>query len=413
MTARNSRPPRIWVCTVAANDRNAGKLLSWIAGIARHATQRRRGYQGLWNANSREYILAQTALTLKQYKRARPILIDFGLAEFLDGGFAGKRVILTRPTRTFMRILEGAIARSRAREMIAERVQPRDRSGDQPGDQSNTLCSRCTPAPPLSAPGGEGNRGGGREGRNGTDRQPASGPLAALAPSPTPDRLAAGGAAAPPTLPSARTPANGAAAQGSHDPAVRPGISVRANSADRYLRRRDAQRAADAALVEQVRAVQDNPDLAPQAIRGALLRLLPELLPAAPKVVHPSKLPGGDCWHLHSPENIVMQYTRYTNCHANAASAHGVRRSASRFVPMPPLADEDLTPAARAARAFFRILDRHQLAGPEARAAAQEDRARVAELRGQGLDAPAIATSLGLTEEQAALDEIRQAYGAP
>jgi hypothetical protein len=80
---------------------------------------------------------------------------------------------------------------------------------------------------------------------------------------------------------------------------------------------------------------------------------------------------------------------------------------------MPPLADEDLTPAARAARAFFRILDRHQLAGPEARAAAQEDRARVAELRGQGLDAPAIATSLGLSEEQAALDEIRQAYGAP
>jgi hypothetical protein len=68
MSAPNRRPPRIWVCTVAANDRNAGKLLSWIAGIARHATQRRRGHQGLWNANSREYILTQTGLSLKQYR---------------------------------------------------------------------------------------------------------------------------------------------------------------------------------------------------------------------------------------------------------------------------------------------------------------------------------------------------------
>jgi hypothetical protein len=96
MSART--PPRIWVCTVAANDRNAGKLLSWIVGIARHATQRRRSHQGLWNANSREYILAQAGLTLKQYRRARTLLIELGLAEFLDGGFPGKRTILTRPT---------------------------------------------------------------------------------------------------------------------------------------------------------------------------------------------------------------------------------------------------------------------------------------------------------------------------
>jgi hypothetical protein len=358
MSAPNRRPPRIWVCTVAANDRNAGKLLSWIAGIARHATQRRRGHQGLWNANSREYILTQTGLSLKQYRRARPILIELGLAEFLDGGFAGKRTILTRPTPLLTSILAGAVSYRRTREIIAERAQLGAQPWAQPGAQSNTLSPSAPlvpPAPLLSAA----RSGGCNEGRGGQEQGRA------IAQPPTPagtspgntlaDRARRIASARRPHAPQSREdtqhpapssevaapPASsGVAAQlplpsGETVPAPPASVSVRT----RIMSRRDfggspgprgpanvlvtrhsrnpaeivhsheACHAEDAALVAAVRAVKARGLSGPE-LRAALLELLPVLERIGHGIVHPSEL-HGDRWQGFSAELLVRRYAEY------------------------------------------------------------------------------------------------------
>ena len=342
--ARTGRPPRIWVCTVFANDRSAGKLLSWIAGIAKHATQRRRGHQGLWNANSRAYILAQTGLTLNQYWRARDILIECDGAEFLDGGFAGKRSILTRPTPTLMRILDGAVSRCRAREMIAQTMRSPMQPSMRPPMRSNTLCSPCTPAPQHSA------GVGGTKGREGQPTRDAAAPPA-------------------PASPPAR-----------QDSTVRP------------LIRRTAARAADAGLVARVQDVLDRyPGKPSPGRRTALLAALPERHDV-PGIRAPSQM-YGEAWQGLSAEVLAHLHAKHLAYAERSARKRGIGRPSGTLRHV--FTDADLTPETRAATAAVRNTPPAQT-WEEIEA---DERARVVALREQGLADPAeIATRLGMSE---------------
>jgi hypothetical protein len=433
MSAPN-RPPRIWVCTVAANDRIAGKLLSWIVGIARHATQRRRGHQGLWNANSRAYILAQTGLSLRQYWRARDILIELDWAEFLDGGFAGKRTILTRPSLMFMRILEGAVTRSRAREIIAETLRSPLRSPLQPPLRSNTLRSPRTPAPLLSAARSR----GGNEGRGGQEQD------CAIAPPPTPagaspgntlaDRARRIASARRPHTPHSRedtqhpAPSSGVAAppassgvaaepplpSGETVPAPPASVSVRTRIMSRrdfggqpgpggpanvlvsrhprnppeIVHSREACQAQDAALVAAVTAVKGR-GLSGSELRAALLELLPVLEHLGHDLRHPAEL-HGDRWQGFSAELLVRRYAEYLSM----IDRVWYKNDQMRILQLG---------GARAVAAAIRGGARRNAAQERDRgllaweAEQVERRARVVALHGQGVTSPdEIATRLGM-----------------
>jgi hypothetical protein len=91
-----NRPSRKYLCMMLTNDRTAGRLLDFIVGWHKHAKLHRKGKDGRWSAFSRAALLAGSESTLKQYRRARPLLE--GYAHLEGGGHRGKRVLFAQPT---------------------------------------------------------------------------------------------------------------------------------------------------------------------------------------------------------------------------------------------------------------------------------------------------------------------------
>jgi hypothetical protein len=113
-----SRPSRKYLCITLTDDRTAGCLLDFIVGWHKHAKLHRKGRAGRWNAFSLADLLAGSSLTVKQWRRVKPLLKAYVLIE--DGGYRGKRSIWTQPTALTNRFLRGQYPTNEAaREALA------------------------------------------------------------------------------------------------------------------------------------------------------------------------------------------------------------------------------------------------------------------------------------------------------
>jgi hypothetical protein len=293
----STRHTQVYLCTRLTGDEDAGRLMSFLVSWSKKAKRTLKGRRGLWNANSRDALMAGAGIKHKKYRRVVKLVAENGI-EFVLGKHRGRNAIFSQPKEALLRYLRGDLTLDQTKEILAEGHF----RGHFRGHFSITFHSSHTSESKEAPVARDEGRGG-----QGQD-----------------------GAVAPP---------NGYAAP---EHQVRLGTSVREDSSDRYLRSRAVAKDADAALVAKIEEAQAR--LSGPEFRARLLTLMP-VIPGPHGIRHPSVL-HGERWHDFSAELLVRRYAEYQAIVGRTCKKHNVIAERRRFGA--PLAEEDITPAMRA-----------------------------------------------------------------